>query len=285
MRSPVCRLALIVAVSCLAVGRAWSHSATVDGTASEWIGTPGSQVHSTVESAGEWIYKGESGDSRTDPSGDDNNYDLTEVRITTDATDLYLLVRFADITNFNETSVCLGIDNDGSGGDTSLDFSADESGLTYGGVGSLMPEYIAQIHNAQAVSPITQVEIYDDNDGNGTVWYAPGSWDAYISEPNNLLEARISLSALGLTSTSTFRFSLATFDNGTNGDPSAIAFNNVDDTTVDYLFCDALDCVGGTVGTSANAFSRDLGDGTLNSASLITLPISSGVGEWNLLDD
>lgn len=244
-----------------------AHSITVDGGASDWVGTPASQVHATTVSQGEWIYTGESGDVRTDPSALSRpNYDLTEVRLTADATNLYLLVRFADVTATDEVYVGIGIDSDTSASDTSMNFLGDESGLTYGNVGAKLPEFIATFHNA--TPGVTTTELYADN---GSSWYAPPTHSEFISTTNDLLEASVPLSSLGLNSGSTFGFSLATFDNGKSSDPSGTAFNNDDDTTVDYPGNDALDCIGGTVGTSQNAWDRDLSDGVLDHQFIVSI--------------
>ncbi|MBX7246441.1 MAG: hypothetical protein K1X53_13170 [Candidatus Sumerlaeaceae bacterium] len=245
----------------------FAHAITVDGSASDWTGSAPSQIHDASYSNGEWIYKGESGDSRTDPvDPSDSNFDLTEVRLTADATNLYVLVRFADVLATDQVYVGLGIDRDQSTTDTSMNFQGDDSGLTYGNVAAKLPEFIVDIHNA--TPGVTTVEMYADN---GSSWYAPPTHSEFISTTNDLLEAAIPLSSLGLTSSSTFGFSLATFDNGKTSDPSGTAYNNDDDTTVDYPGNDALDCIGGTVGTSQSSWDRDLSDNNLGNQFTVSI--------------
>jgi len=244
-------LAACAASSLLVLGSLAAHPITVDGNAADWVGTPSATVHATVTSAGEFIYTGESGDVRNDPSGTiESNADITEVRMTADATNLYILVRLADVTQTDEVYVGVGIDTDQAGGDTSINFQGDESGVTYGGSSALMPEYLLNVHNA--VSGTTWVEMRNQ----ASSWYTPGGMtNSFISTSNNLLEFRVALSEIG--NPTTIGLTLATFDN-------FVAFNNDDDTTVDYPTCDALDVMGGTPGSSQGAFTRDLSDGTIS---------------------
>jgi len=249
----------------------------VDGESGDWLGTASGTGHGTTVSAGEWIYTGVANDQRGDPPDDasESNYDLTEVRLTRDGTYLYILARFRDISAFNEPHICFGIDLDRSAGDsTPLGFLGDESGLIYTGGPGFDPEFMVAIHNTPHPTEITQVEIYDDNAGNGTDWYAPSTgWQAFLSPTNNLIEARIPLADLGLTVSNDFRFSLASFDNGSTGDPAAPGWNNLTDTTVDYPTCDAMDVMTDTPGSTDNAWDRDLNDGGVSHGFIVDLAV------------
>ncbi len=246
-----------------------AHSVTVDGNAGDWVGTPPAQVHDTAISAGEWIYRGEAGDVRGDPSGTiETNADITEVRFTADASNLYVLVRLDDVTVTDEVHVAVGIEFTNNPSDTASNFLGDESGVVYPNPQAYV-EYNIAVHNATPGS--TVVELFHDN-GSG-FWYAPPSgWDAHInpSAGFNLVEARIPLADINLLANSNFRVTLATFDNDSNGG-GGVGFNNDVDTTQDYPVCDALDCMAGTPGVSQGAFLRELNDGTLNQSHAISL--------------
>lgn len=283
------RIAILTALTGLIIGAATAQGRTIDGSDSDWTGTHGGAIHTVVISSGEWIYKGEAGDLRGfGPTGPRPNYDVTEVRLARDSANLYVLVRFADVTDINEPSVCLGVDLDRSSSDSSgLAFFGDDAGTVFAGDASTHPEFLIQIHNAQ--NGITWAEYYDDVNPPG--WFTnPGESETYISAANNLLEARLSLASLGLTPTSQFGVSLVSFDNGTTSDPSGQGFNNDTDTTVDYPDHDALDGMGGADGVSANAFTRVFGGGAGYAAvgipvvdlNLLTAP--TGMADWRLLD-
>lgn len=259
---------------------------TVDGNPSDWTGTPPALIHATVIDQEEWIYRGEAGDLRNDPADPASrpNYDLTEVRLTADATNLYLLVRFADIVATNEVSVAIGIDNDQNPSDSNgLNFLGDDSGVVFANAAS-HPEYVVHIHNAQ--DGITWAEFF--HDAGGGTWYTnPGDSQTFISAVNNVLEASIKLSAIGLTTSTTFGFSLATFDNGTSLDPGGWGFANATDITVDYPVMDALDAMGGAPGVSEGAFTRAFGSGsnyTPPTIPTLTPATISSVRDWSLID-
>lgn len=264
----------------------------VDGDPSDWTGTPSATVHEAVISDEEWIYTGAAGDLRTDAVGNLGNYDLTEARLTFDPVggNMYLLVRFADITDISEVSVAIGIDNDQDAGDANgLTFLGDDSGVTFAGGAQTHPEYVVHFHNAQP--GITWAEYFHDA-GSG-FWYSnPGDADVFISAANDVLEARISLASIELNPSEPFGFSLVTFDNGTTGDPGAVAFNNDDDTTVDYPGHDALDGVGGTPGVTENAYNRIFGGSgdpgpydppTIPNFPEVPTPTVTSVSDWELL--
>jgi hypothetical protein len=266
-----------------------THAGTrvIDGNDSDWTGTPPLLVHDIAISGDEWIYKGESGDVRTDPSGTLGNYDLTEVRLTNDNTYLYVLLRYAGLTSLNEVSFCMGFDLDQSASDSNgLTFNGDDSGVLYGAP-EHHPEYLVHVHNSP--NSYTEVEFFHDA-GLGS-WYNTSASEniAFISLANNLVEVRLRLTDLELTPTSSFAFSLVTFDNGTTSDPSALGFNNVTDTTVDYPHHDGLDALGGQIGVTENAFTRAFnGTGATILATAIrpvSLPTLSHVESWMMLVD
>lgn len=262
---------------------------TVDGDPAEWGGSPPASIHETAISDGVWIYAGEAGDLREfGPIPPRTNYDIVEVRMTHDSGNLYLLVEFADITVTNEVAFCFGIDRDRDPGDSNgLNFLGDDSGVSFNDGAAVHPEVIVHVHNAQ--DGITWAEYFDDA-GSGT-WYSNiGDADTFISADNDVVEARFSLTSLGITSASIISFSLVSFDNGTSSDPGGTAFNNDDDTTIDYPDIDALDGVGGMPGVSENAFTRVFnGAGPYTAAGIAPIDLSllgepARYAEWQVLD-
>jgi hypothetical protein len=281
---------LLALATLLAVSSAAARTITVDGDPSDWIANPTLAIHESAIVNEEWVYRGEAGDLRAfGPVESRGNYDITEVRMTADSEWLYLLVRLADITSTDDPHIGVAIDRDRSPTDSNgLDFLGDESGLTFGAIPERAPEVILSIHNAQP--GITWVEYYDDA-GSGSWYTNPGDSFAFISAANDVVEARMRLTSLGITNALEFNLTVVTFDNGTTADPGAVGFNNDTDTTVDYPDFDALDGVGGTPGVSANAFTRAFG-GLAGVAPLAnTAPLSvaallaSSVGDWMLLAD
>lgn len=285
----------------LAVGAAGSVASaktiTVDGDPSDWTGLAPALVHSVQVDAEEWIYKGEAGDCRTDPNAAAlSNYDLTEVRVAHDNDWLYFLFRYDDITQIHEVSVCVGFDTDMSLSDSNgLNFLGDDSGVGLAGGAENHPEYIIQFHNAQP--GITWPEFFHDA-GAGT-WYTLLSGpdfadaDVFISSASDVVEAQVRLSAVGLTTASTFNLKVVTLDNGSSLDPSGEAFAEDTDTTVDYPGHDAIDGMGGTAGTTENAYSRvfeppipagDPGPYLARNIPSIALPFTAQVTEWLVLE-
>jgi hypothetical protein len=98
---------------------------TVDGNPSEWTGTPPTENNTWKYSAGtagglnEWIWKDAQGDERTDFASPDTRVDILEVRIASNATYLYFLIK---MTNIDLTSgdgapmVQISIDRDRTAG-------------------------------------------------------------------------------------------------------------------------------------------------------------------------
>jgi hypothetical protein len=262
---------------------------TIDGAPSDWTGTAPATDHSSTYSNNEFIYRGVVGDVRTDPAAIARpNYDLTEVRVTEDGTYLYFLIRLDDIndTTTDEVHVGIAIDVDMSASDsTPLGFLGDDSGLINGGGAERDWEFAISIHNS--TSGTTVIEVYDDDNGNGTDWAAPagGVEQSFISSSNDVVEARIPLAAFGLTSGSTFGLIVATFDNGSTLDPNAPTWNNLDDTTVDYpdaldgghapLTLDALDIMTIDPGSSDPAWDRELSDGAIDPLSYVLVDLTA----------
>ncbi len=99
------KIAILLAVAVIFGTVAWNFAfsqITVDGNPTEWTGTPPTTDNSkysagTAGGLNEWIWKDASGDERTDFSNPDIRVDITEVRITSDGTYLYFLIKMNDI--------------------------------------------------------------------------------------------------------------------------------------------------------------------------------------------
>jgi hypothetical protein len=263
------RTMLWVALATLISPVVLAHVINVDGSPSDWIGTPASVSHETTYSGNEWIYTGDGEDTNPSPAGDvESNGDITEVRLTADATNLYVLVRVRDVTHINEPCVAIGIENDDNPSDANgLIFLGDESGVGYPGA-QQHPEHSIAIHNAQ--DGITWVELFHDA-GSG-FWYTPAGTDSYIDPTNEVIEAQIPLADIGLTTSSVFRITLITLDND-DIISGGVGFNNDKDTTVDYIPNDAVDVMAGTPGAYGNWSDRDMVDNVVDSSYPIDVSI------------
>lgn len=266
LRTAVLHLPALAALAAPGLG---SHPITVDGDDSDWVGVPPAQIHAVAfPTNGEWICSGEANDNRTDPSDiAEPNFDITEVRLTADATTLSVLVRFRDVLVTDEVSVALGINTATLGG---MNFLGDESGVVYNDP-ARQPETQLNIHNT--TPGITAVERTRQSDGG--VWSSPGGEASFISTANDLLEASVPLASVDLTTTSVFDLTLVSLDN-------LVAWNNDTDTTVDYPTCDAVDCIGGTPGVTQNAFDRDLSDGEVDLQFTVDVSLLTGTAPVEL---
>ena len=250
-----------------------AHTITVDGYPSDWLGTPSSTVHAVVYSSGEWIYTGEADDERNDynETQPSSNNDITEVRFGQDGTYLYMLVEMDGITSVDYPHLCFVFSN----GSSSQTFIGDDSyrqntngGAATGLGNSNQYGRLMDIHSSSG-SPV--IELYD-----GGSWYgAPsGGQQISISTSNNVIEARINLSDLGLSSSSTASISFMSCPNriGWNNDVDATAWQ-VDDVSngVDVMTQDAS--------SGTNAWVRDLSNGDVDYYSSVnfnnaTLPVT-----------
>ncbi|HZW39224.1 MAG TPA: T9SS type A sorting domain-containing protein [Ignavibacteriaceae bacterium] len=248
----------IIAKLSLAQGMS-SRTITVDGNPSDWIGTPGVNIHSVVISEGEWIYKGTSGDERTDYTWAQppSNNDITEVRMGTDGTNLYFLVRMSDITDEQFPHLCFVITN----GVSIMTFIGDDSddGNFNGGPSiplgnDIQKGRLIDVH----YSSYPCAELY-----NGGSWY--NNISVSISTTNDVIEFALNLTDLGLTSSSSTNISFITA-------PNRIGWNNdVDGTAWNFGFGPgAVDVMTPGSGND-NAWLRDVSDGDIDSYATINL--------------
>lgn len=248
---------LLFSVSTFA-GPVWAGSRTVDGDPADWTGSPPAGIHREAESGDEWIYRGAVGDRRGDVGATDEA-DLSELRLTTDGTYLYVLVRLVAIDDVAKVAVGLGIDTnqEATPASAGLNFLGDDSGLTYNSRPFVRPERVLVLHVAGGGTPA--VEFFA-----GGSWYGIGGAQVAISAANDVVEARLPLADLnGLGGSSSFVLTAATFMN-------FAGWNNDVDTTVDFATTDAIDAFG-AAGQSGNAWDRELQDGDLDTAFWIQL--------------
>jgi len=227
---------------------------TIDGNPSDWTGTPHSTIHGSAVRDGEWIYTGDINDERElwgNPSAT-INMDLTEVRVTVDNNNLYLLIKSSDINDINKVHWAVGIDTDGNytNGITWIgdETRGDLTGAIPLAYGCSYSDYQFLLRCANADTPTIEK-------WSGTNWQAPSDYAISISQENNCTEARISFADLGnLTIPKTMRLVIAGFVN-TNGWANDVD-TTWDDSTEDV---DAIDGLGGDFGQSQNYWGRELG--------------------------
>lgn len=229
---------------------------TIDGNASDWQGTDPSSGHQTTYSNGEFIYKGVANDERTDYDGtqESSDNDITEFRVATDGTWLYLLIKMRDITNVDYPHICLVFTNGSSSqsfiGDDSKRSNTNGGGATPLGLSSQYGRLV-DIHSTSSNSPT--IEMYD-----GGSWYAPptSGYGVVISTANDVIEAKISLGDLGLSSTSTTKISFMTAPNrvGWNNDIDGTAWGT-DNVT------NGVDVMTPGASSGSSAWDRDLNNG------------------------
>ena len=237
-------LALFIMLTLGKTERSFAAARTVDGNPTDWTGTPSPTPHTDAESGDEWLYTGVSGDRRTDSGMTDDN-DITEIRLTTDGTYLYMLFRMVNISNQNDVHIAIGFDTDQDNTDAAQNFLGDDSGVTFASRAFIRPERQLALHVAGSGNP--EIEWIDAGG-----WYGIGGSQIAISTANDIVEARVPLADLnGLTANSDFGLTVATFNNNAG-------WNNVVDATA----TGAVD-VAGIPGQSGNAWDRDLNDGNI----------------------
>ena len=247
------------------------YTITVDSDPSDWDnndgGYNGSQlsIHGSGYFNGQWIYKGESLDQRTDIGNNADN-DITEIRFGTDATYLYLLVRMQNIENAGDfIHLCFSIDSDQNNSDGALNWIGDDSQTSLGSANQYGERNVTIHDVTSGFGTNLQFELFADD---GSSWYAPPTSGAQISvnTSNEVLEARIALIDLNILSTSTINLSLASFVNGNNG------YNNDVDATQDiFSSSDAIDVMTPGASSGTNAWFRDLSDGNVGYSALVNL--------------
>lgn len=242
-----------------------AYKRTVDADATDWTGTASGTLHASLVSNEEAIYTGEAGDARTDQHGGDANgdwnNDITEFRYTRDGSYLYFMAKLRDIADVNRPYIAIGIDANQS--DDTPAWIGDDSPVSLSPATNRSWERQLTIHAVS--SGVVDIEMFADD---GSSWYAPlSNYQVLGSATNDVIEGRISLFDLGITTTSTLKLAIATFNN-------VVGYNNVvDATTASYI-----DVVTPGYAGSNNAWFRagssdNLGTDVSWSQALSALPV------------
>jgi len=226
----------------------------VDGWPGDWQGTAPAGVHEVTVAGGEWIYKGDVNDHRTF-GGASADSDITEVRVTSDDTYVYFLVRMSEITN--AAMPALGIAWNGQ---------TQTPGDGYPWIGdSSTPSGSIGLENSIQYAT-RQIMVYTPSGGaptirlwDGGIWYSPpaGDSDVAISAADNTVEFRINRNDLNLHYPSSITLSMVSFRSSGAHAGSNATFDSPD------LNNDGIDILGGDPGISENAWGRDLSNGSV----------------------
>ncbi|MCK4777207.1 MAG: hypothetical protein KAS39_02445, partial [Actinomycetia bacterium] len=95
-------------------------SRIIDGDPSDWLVAPPKYDNIAVINSGEWVWRDREGDHRMDGDFTDKNYDLTELRITSDSESIYFLATFDGVSQEPYDLGMLSL---------SFDTNLDESGI------------------------------------------------------------------------------------------------------------------------------------------------------------
>ena len=254
-------------VCLLGAAPAWAHSITVDGDPAEWdaggwsMDAPGAanlgHIARDSSSRGQYVWTDTAGDERTNFSGDspDGRVDITALRVTSDATYLYLLVQMTDIdlaAGDGAPQVRVAIDRDYTvgQGNTAL---GQEAFLHTDTAAIAAWEYLVVSRFGSEATPA----VYN------TAWAAQVAAEGAdvpagaISTANNAMELQIPWALIGNAPSAPLTFTVATFRaNDTDG-----AWQVGDGTA-----SAALDAVSnyGDPGSVANVWDGELIDGDVD---------------------
>ena len=232
------KLILIYLLVSFLIGNLSAYTITVDGARTDWDNNDGSygssslSTHGSGTYNGQFIYEGKSGDARDSNNSD---YDLVELRVGHDGTYLYIMAEMDDVTNVNNPILAISFDASESGGSNWI---GDDSNTYIESSPSIDRTII--IHCGTAGTPT--IEMYDES-GSGN-WYAPSAgYSASISTTYDVIEARIKLSDIDVSSNENFNFWACTFKNESTGSGNYWANNG--DCTNDWGTGSDTDAVDG----------------------------------------
>lgn len=196
---------------------------TVDGSDTDWaaFGTgscpalPASNSGSSLDGihvdcglglngGTEWVWTDASGDERTDFATPDSRVDITQFRVTADATNIYFLIRMTDIsqaTGNGAPMIQIAVDTTQSAGDGTLNLAGNSTAMV--GIDAAWEHLLF----TRFGSGIAGVGVYDEGFAS---LQTTGS--AAISMENDLIELSIPWSALSASSGpgDTLRFTVST---------------------------------------------------------------------------
>lgn len=256
----------------------WSFNILVqkiaDGDPSDWVGSPitddyPDRRYQAKVSASEWIWTDALNDNRDSSTHYlPENYDFKELRVSADANWIYFLVKVRDMTNTDLAQFAVAIDTNITSG-VGFDWLGDDAdtalgGATWAGDAAELPENASQstfsgyrpfaetiviFHNTNKPTGTDQTQGDEywpeywtgrdlDGDGIYNEWEGVAGSSAVFSPANNIIEARISRSAVGLTGDKRARFCFAIFESSV---ANRVAWANNQDTTRDDNQSDASD--------------------------------------------
>ncbi|MDI6884567.1 MAG: PGF-pre-PGF domain-containing protein, partial [Hadesarchaea archaeon] len=182
---------------------------TIDGSSGDWVGTAPTTINSYTISAGELIWKDNTGDERTDLSPPDlttpdNLVDMLEFRVTADTENVYFMVKMNDIwlaSGDNAPMVQVAVDNDRVAGSGENWFGGWCETATHTNA-----EWERLIHTRFG-SNAGRVFIWD------TGWndLATAGDTESISTTNEVIEFKVGWARLGTKPPCTLRFTVASF--------------------------------------------------------------------------
>jgi len=256
----------------------YAHSPiTIDGanTGGEWAGTPPASEREGVINGGEFIWNDPAGDERTDFATPDPRADMIEVRITGDATNLYLFVQMNDIdqaTGNGAPQVILSIDTDQDPSDTGQSVIPSFSDTNVGDARAYWERCMRT--NFGSGTPVNT--LFDDSFGE-----VANTDNAIGSGAGGIIETLIPWADMGISLPATLRFTVSSYRATDTNDTWGIGdgsisnaldavtpipgntWNEVSDQDIDFYFTLDFDAAGDVAGgvidsppmiTSVNAF-------------------------------
>jgi hypothetical protein len=225
-----------------------------DGWPGDWRGRAPDQIHGMTVNSGEFIYRGDGGDTRSFTGVTADN-DITELRVTADENYLHFLIRMQDIADESIPAIGMAIDTDQKSNDTGHIWLGDAS-TPDGSILLANPIQYAE----------RQVMIYSEGGQpriklwNGGEWYDPPSGVAAVSvsSENECIEASIAKADFGIVSPRQVKLTLASFRSSGSAAGSDATFDSDHDNN------DAIDVMGGTPGVRMDSWERDLSDNAIN---------------------
>ncbi len=235
-----CLVCLFVAVSLLAVGLplptapVYAQTITVDGDPAEWdpagwaMDPPANintgHIGRDSSNNGQYIWTDRTGDHRLDGDDPDSNYDLTQFRVTGDSSNLYFLVRLADITNTSLPYIGIAVDT-----------TLDGNGQNWFGDWAETQVSSSALWEREIVVNLNKTGYYN------TAWAWTNAGSSYISAGNDAIEISMPWSALGVTLPARLRFTVMIAQHDGSGGVREVGY-------ADAL--DALTWAGGTGGST-----------------------------------
>jgi hypothetical protein len=227
----------------------------IDGHPNDWLGALPDQIHAVSFDYGEWIYRGALWDGRYWGNGAANiDQDLAEVRVSSDDTFVYFLVRLHNLRHLNATAVGIAWDVDQDPLDTGYNWIGDASKTGGGSIALADPIQFSERQIMFYWSDGPKIRLWD-----GGAWYAPpaGDHQIVINPATDTIEARINKADLQVSYPQQVHMSLVTFVN--SGMPAGQ--NSTFDSN---LANDGVDVMGGEPGMWADSWSRDLHDSAIS---------------------